>query len=409
MIELSVIKLFIKARSEYDKYYTLLASTNLDNEIKLLFSAVHGYYSAYSEHEYISKDELIAYFNLEYGHVKNKDTIFQIIDNVYNLEISDSVTKDYITKLLEKDISAKVVNKLLGVIDESKSGILLSIEEDLTKFKELTKGTSESSSLFLEDSFVDIIEKEYDESKYINWRLASLQQYAGPIRQGLYHFYARPNTGKTSLIASEVTNMARQLQGDECIVYFNNEEEGSRVKLRLLSAMLDQPIEKLIPNIVKAEQAYNERGGNRILLYDNAYITIEDMIRICGMYKPRIIVADVADKIMFRGAGNLDGPVRLKELYRKFRELSKAQDCAVITSAQAGADAEGLKWLKLTHMDYSKTGKPGELDISIGIGISTDAGKENLRYLNLNKNKFTGHHEQITATLNPFTGRYKDL
>ena len=60
-------------------------------------------------------------------------------------------------------------------------------------------------------------------------------------------------------------------------------------------------------------------------------------------------------------------------------------------------------------MDYSKTGKPGELDIAIGIGACSDIGKEHMRYLHLNKNKLTGAHEKITAIINPATGRYKDL
>lgn len=409
MIELSVLKFFIKDREEFDKYYTLLASTNMDNEIKLLFSTISGYYEAYPEHKYISKDELCAYFALEFGHVKNKDVILGIIDSIYSLEVSDSLSKDYITKLLEKDYSAKIVNKLLGVLDESKSNVLLSVEDDIAKFKDLTKCTAEGSSLFLDDSFQAIIEEEYNESRYINWRLASLQQYAGPLREGLYHVYARTNIGKTSFIASELTYMARQLAADEDIIYFNNEEAGRRVRLRLLSAMLDKPIDTLIANIQQAEEVYAKYGGNKIKLYDNAYILIEDIHRICNMFKPRIIVVDVADKVMFRGCGNMDGPVRLKELYRKFREVSKLYGCAVITSAQASAEAAGKKWLELTHMDYSKTGKPGELDIAIGIGASTDIGKENMRYLHLNKNKLTGTHEKITTIINPATGRYKDL
>lgn len=409
MIELSVLKFFIKDREEFDKYYSLLASTNLDNEVKLLFSTINGYYEAYPEHKYISKDELCAYFALEFGHVKNKDVVLGIIENIYALDVSDSIAKDYITKLLEKDYSAKIVTKLLGVLDESKSNILLSVEEDIAKFKDLTKCTAEGSSLFLEDSFQSIIEEEYNADSYIRWRLDSLNRYAGPVREGLYHVYARTNMGKTSFLASELTFMARQLADDEHIIYFNNEEAGRRVRLRWLSAMLDKPIDTLIPNIEQAEAAYAKYGGNKLKLYDNAYILIEDIHRICNMYKPRVIVIDVADKVMFRGCGTMDGPVRLKELYRKFREVSKLYGCAVLTSAQASAEAENKKWLSLTHMDYSKTGKPGELDIAIGIGACSDIGKEHMRYLHLNKNKLTGAHEKITAIINPATGRYKDL
>lgn len=406
--ELFVLKLFTKDKNHYDKYYTFLSTTNLDSEIKLLFSLIDSYYTDYPEHKYIGSSELINYFQLEYSSYKDSESIIKVIEEVYRLEVSDSLIRDYLQQMLEKDTSTKIINKLLQVVDESKAGQLLTVKEDIAKYEELIKVNKQSDSIFVSNDLDELIEQEY-EGDAINWRLKCLQEAAGPVREGLYHVAARPETGKTSFLASEATNFATQIKDDESIIWFNNEEAGNRVQLRLFSTMLNTPIYDIISNKEQAKAEFIRRGGNRIKLYDNAYISIEDIDRICNEYNPRIIISDIADKVTFRGSAHLDGPIRLKELYRKFRELSKIHKCAIITAGQASAEAHGKKWLELIHLDYSRTGKGGELDLSIGIGKCLDDGKENMRYIHLNKNKFTGLEIKTPVLLNPFTGRYSDM
>jgi len=406
--ELFVLKLFTKDKNHYDKYYTYLSTTNLDLEIKLLFSLIDSYYTDYPEHKYIGSSELINYFKLEYASYKDSESIIKVIEEVYKLEVSDSLIKDYLQQMLEKDTSTKIINKLLQIVDESKSGQLLTVKDDLAKYEELIKVNNQSNSIFVSNDLDELIEQEY-EGDAINWRLQCLQDAAGPIREGLYHVYARPNVGKSSFLISEATNFAHQLKEDEDIIYFINEEKGNRIQLRLYSAMLNTPIREIISNRLSAKAEFIKRGGSKIKVYDNAYISIEDIDRICNEYRPRIIIIDQGDKINFRGGAHLDGPIRLKELYRRFREQAKIHGCAVITAGQASAEAQGKKWLEMTHMDWSKTGKAGEFDISIGIGKCLDEGKESMRYIHLNKNKFTGLEIKTPVILNTLTGRYSDM
>ena len=408
MKELLIIKLFCKDRSNWLKYYQLIKGLNLDKELLLLFSLVENYYEAYPEHQYIGQDELKSFFQLEYSTYKSGELIEKLIEDIYKLEVSDSLIKDYIETVLEKDTATKIINKLLSVVDESKTGQLLTVREDIAKFEELIKVNNQNDSVFVINDLDKLLEEEYSGS-VVNWRLRSLQETCGPVREGLYHIYARPNVGKTSMIASEVTNFASQLSDNECILYFNNEEKGNRVQLRLYSAMLGVPIEDILAQREKAKEVFTRRGGSKIKLYDNAYISIEDIDRLCLEYSPRIVVVDIADKVTFRGAGHLEGTMRLKELYRKYREQAKIHGCAFITAGQASAEGHGKKWLEMTHMDWSKTGKAGELDISIGIGKSLEEGKEGIRYIHVNKNKFTGEEAKISVIFNPKTGRYSDM
>jgi len=95
-------------------------------------------------------------------------------------------------------------------------------------------------------------------------------------------------------------------------------------------------------------------------------------------------------------------------LYGKFRELQKKFKIDIVTVGQADGAAEGKKWLRLTNMDYSKTGKPGELDWAIGIGASFD-GPDYARYICICKNKMKdGHHGLYEVTIDAMIAQYHD-
>lgn len=408
--ELLLFKLFIKDINNYNKYKHIVDNFILDKELKFIYNLIINYYNKYEHHTYIEKQELITFFNYTFSVIKNKELYLTIIDTIYNLEISDSLISDIIKSLIEKDYSNKIINKLLPVITEGKSNILQEIKYDLELFNSaLQVSTVNEESPFLEDTLDNLIEKEVN-SEGLNWRLVCLQQDLGPLRGGtLGHIYARPDSGKTSMLASEITNFASQLKEDECGIWFNNEQAGSKVKLRLYTASLNTPIETLISNIDKAKEYFDKRGGNKIKIFDDAFITIEMIIDLVEKYKPRFIIIDQGDKVTFKGSHSLESTPRLKELYRKFREITKKYNIDVITVGQASADAEGKKWLQLDHMDNSKTGKPGELDYAIGIGKVHDETSENIRYISLSKNKLcNGVHGKHTVTFDSKTARYKD-
>lgn len=411
MLELAILKLFCKDRGNWDKYNKLIKGLNLEKELSLIFNLVSAYYEEYPEHSYIVPQELKAFFSLEYASYKSPEIINKVIDDIFFVEISDSVIVDYVQSVIEKDTATKIINKLLKVVDESEQGLLLSIKDDLAQYESTIKVGTQVNTNFVSDDLLELFAED-ERTNHINWRLKCLQEACGPLQEGLVHVYARTNVGKTSWIASEVTNFAAQLNDDEHILYFNNEEAGRKVRYRLYSAMLNKPIEEIKQSYEltqKAIETYRQRGGNRLLLYDNETFSIEDIDRFCQEYNPKIIVVDVADKVTFKGVGNLEGQARLKELYMRYRALSKKYNCTVITSAQASAEAYGKKWIDLIHMDMSRTGKPSELDLSIGIGMSNDDGKETTRYIHVNKNKWTGVHARCTAIINPLTGRYTDV
>lgn len=410
--ELYIIRLFARDREAYETYYTQIKPFNFDVEIIELLTTLDKYYTAYPTHMYVGIEEYKVYYQTIYPLDKNKEIILSLIDTIYSIDVSDSVVKDIIRNLIEKEVSLSIIEKLTPVVVEHKYGVLPSISDEIVKFENLlTKNVEED--IFVSSDLAALIQEKEAHST-IKWRLHCLQNDLGNIEGGtLGHIFARPETGKTSFLASEATYIARQLREDETLIWCNNEEEKTKVIKRIYSAMLNTTSEQILNRLDEAREIFYKHNGNKIKLYDNAYLSIEMLRRMIKEYNPRVLIVDQGDKVTFANSSKLDGTARLKELYRMFRELAKEFDIHILTVGQASAEAHGKKWLQDIWMDNSRTGKPGEMDYIIGIGktISDSDGdvEDELRYLHLCKNKLTGKHSKHIVKLETTIGRYIDI
>ena len=104
-----------------------------------------------------------------------------------------------------------------------------------------------------------------------------------------------------------------------------------------------------------------------------------------------VIFIDQLDKIRIDGEFSR-GDERLKELYCRSRELAKRHNVAVWAVSQASYDAHGRESIDYSMLDGSKTGKAGEADIIVGIGV---AEHEEFRTIKFSKNKINGWHGSL--------------
>jgi replicative DNA helicase len=412
MVTLNVLKLFTNNKDYYIKYNPIIRNITLEPEVKDLFKVIHNYYEKYEHHTYISKDEFVSFFSLEYPGKKDKQLYLQLIDQFYTLDTSDSLAQDVINQLIEVDCANRIVNTLLPSVSGERFGLFASVRDLLDRFDELKQQDDEDKQIFVEDGLDELIEKTSTDG--LSWRLNCLRTALGPLSGGsLGHIFARPESGKTTFLHSEVSYLASQLDNGETILWFNNEEAGSRVKLRLYTAVCGMTTSELAQNKAVAKEKFHERGGLRVKLYDSANISVEEVERLCKEYRPRFVVIDQGDKLSFKGdshAGN--NADRLKGIYDNLREVVKRCNAQwkmdMLTVGQADVVAEGRKWLQQSNLDSGKTGKPGAFDYIIGIGKSLDMSDEFTRYITLCKNKLTGDHGRYVVTIDPATARYID-
>jgi replicative DNA helicase len=247
----------------------------------------------------------------------------------------------------------------------------------------------------------------------LRWRLNSLNKSLGSLRKGNFMFvFARPESGKTTFLASEITHMVTQV--DKPILWFNNEEQGEVVLTRCYQAALGLTIHDLMKDREENERRFNEITGGNIKIYDSASIHRRDVERVCKTFEPSLVVFDQIDKLQGFVGDRED--LRLGNIYQWARELAKGF-APVIGITQADGGAEGKKWLNMADVMNAKTGKQSEADAILGIGKVDDPQLEFIRFLSISKNKLFGdsdtlpelRHGRIEVLIQPEVARYKDL
>jgi len=393
--------------------------------LKSLF--IYENYIKYRHHIKITKEEHRELFYL----FKALDSIMEISKNNITIEefslwVQVNLGKDYevFLKLIQsQDTSMALEIATLNQIKKKNTASQLSqsfheyaegkpniqkIENLLEEFK--TDEKDEQDSPFVEDSFVDIYNGQIRDPG-LRWRLHSLNRAVGSLRKGDFGvIFARPETGKTTFLASEISNFTTQSKHP--ILWFNNEEQGTKVKFRIFQAYFGKSLKEVASNINNYQDLYNEQTN--IKIYDNASIHKRKVEELCKEYKPALIVFDQLSKV--KGFQNDREDLRLGQAFAWGRELAK-EYCPVIAVNQADASGEGKKYLNMDNVANAKTAIQAEADLIIGIGKSHDNGFEYIRHLNICKNKLSGdedtdsslRHSKIDVLIQPDLARYRDI
>lgn len=410
--EIAILKYFFNKNNflTYSKYFKDLS---LEPEIEKILNTMEEYYEKYEEVEDIILEEFIIFFNLLNPSLNKKKTYTNIFNNIEKLNIKDTILNNILINIIEKYYSASIIETLSPVLEDEEFDILESdVPEIMDNYFAVTEKLKTGGNLseFISNELDDLLEQEVF-ADGLRWRLSCLNSTIGELRGGsLGHVFARVDTGKTSFLVSEAANFCKQLKDDEIIAWFGNEEKGSRVQLRLYSSVLGAPKEVLVSRIAESREEFRRNNGRLVKIYDDASITVKDMEKILKKYNVRLAIVDQGDKVRFYGDKNLAEHERLKKLYGKFRELAKQYGCDIITAGQANAEAEGRKYLKLTNMDNSKTGKPGELDFAIGIGALIGDIANTTRFISVCKNKLhNGSKGKFEVHFDALIARYTDF
>lgn len=342
---------------------------------------------------------------------KSFDGLFQQIESIaYDTE----VVQGYLKQASDRRLAFQLAEQALHVAEgrEDGTGLMQLIQSYPDQLQGNT--VTDSDVEFVTDDLQELYEATV-KTPGLRWRLGSMNHALGSLRQGNFGFiFARPETGKTTILSSELTYMAQQLPEDRPAIWFNNEQAGKEVMTRIYQATLGLTDAELWGDIVEHRRKYHELIRGRLKLVDQPTMTKKFVERVCKAVNPGLIVFDQIDKI--KGFDSDRNDLELKAIYQWARELAKTYG-PTIGVCQAGGTGEGKKWLTMDDVDSSKTSKQGEADWILGIGATFDAGAQYLRYMHLSKNKLRGdpdtdqkeRHGRWSCLICPEIARYRDF
>lgn len=408
MIEYILLKVFLNGESylKYFSYVKLDYYKDNNKEIYRLFLSIKTLQE--KESRDYTVEELSLHFFSQYPYLKADDvTLYKtILNRVSEAEVDTTVISEYLESQRKQATAAEAAIFALDVVNGRKKW------EDLVSFINKDEDVSVEEDIeFVSDDLVEL----YNETKLergLRWRLNTLNKIFGSLRKGDFGFiFARPETGKTTFLASEATYMAGQT--DRPIIWFNNEEGGKKVGIRCIQAALGITEAELYQDLEGNKHKYWEITNRKLKLFDDAGLTRRVVETVCKRMNPAMIIFDQIDKIYGFDGERYD--LKMKSIYQWAREIAK-QYGPVIAVCQAGGTGEGQKYLKMTDVDSSHTAKQGEADFILGIGCTNVQGEEYIRYLNACKNKLSGdedsipslRHGRVAVNIVPEIARYAD-
>lgn len=209
---------------------------------------------------------------------------------------------------------------------------------------------------------------------------------------------ARPDKGKTSLIAAILTDFAPQLHAlfppeRQHILWMNNEGPGKRIIPRVYQAALGKDLNEIIAmsNAGTLDAAYAAAVGrwDTIRVKDMHGASMAQVEQIIEQQQPAIVVADMLANFRLggpqNGANKADG---VEQLWQEWREIMVRHNCIGLATVQISAEGGNMLYPPYSAMKDSKTGIQGATDVILMMGALDAAEAQTLRGISTVKNKF---------------------
>ena len=341
---------------------------------------------------------------------KDVEVTTRLLDVIKEANVQPDVAEELLIQYKERNLAHHIALLAIDITEGRKS--FLELKEKINEHDTIKEELQEN--LFVEDD-LETLYKDHVLRHGLRWRLNSLNKILGSLRKGDFGFiFARPESGKTTFLASEVSYFAGQVEESAGpIIWFNNEEDGKKVQLRCYQAALGVTLEELFRDKHEANERYHTVTRGKLKIFDSANITKNQVERLCKDLNPSAVIFDQLDKI--KGFTGDREDLRLGSIYQWAREIAK-EHCPVIAVTQADGSGEGKKWLTMENVANAKTAKQAEADWILGIGATHQEGMEYVRHIHASKNKLTGdedtdpkqRHGRVDVLIEPETARYKD-
>ncbi len=409
----------LKKKSDWQRYERYVKPTTLSKAGKALYTMFGEYYDAHPLASEIDWDQFeTMFFLLKTKSVKEDMAVLcrKILSDAKGLSLSttpsptvEAVVKHYVRidhlyRVMES------ANELL--VDDSKE-FGATLEHLVEEYeKEVGKVELDDDDIFAPVSLTAVLKSVSEPG--LNWRLNELNRSLGPARRGDFIILgARPETGKTTMLAAEMSFWATQLPDNRPVIWCNNEERSDKVMYRVMQAYFGITSADIARDPKHWEDKYATEVGKRILVIQNdkGINDVHSLDRLFKEKNPGAIVFDQLDKV--EGYWNIEREdLRLGKVYKWGRDKAAQYGPVIAVSQATGPDYQ--KYIPMSDLRGSKTDKAGEADAIITIGKTDEPGMQNKRFLHVPKNKLYGgplsveaeRHAYYEVDILPSIGRY---
>lgn len=372
-------------KDNYNKYIKYIDKDSLSKEIAFIIKSLPKYQDIFGT---VTSWKDYSSWLLSTDTTISEDFKPLIIACVDRLEGYSTLPLPSTENVLKRFIERYTAELITGVaydIATGKTGTIENITTIIEDHKAKVSRLTEDEDIIVTDDVEEII-RVHTSTKGYSWRLKELNEAIGPLCLGdLIVISARPDSGKTTMLASEATFMAPQLDTKKVILWFNNEESRWKVRYRHIQAALGWDTTKIEADPVKTRDEYYKAigGKGKIVLIDDSAMTVRMLERTINQFDPGLIIIDQLFKV-HGGSKESTETEQFRQVAEWARRMAKTKAPVIITN-QADGSAENVPYPDMSQLYGSKTGLQGEADVIMIIGRVHSEG--NIRHINIPKSK----------------------
>lgn len=415
MIDIILLRI-MKQRKDFLILHPLIHPEALQAETAALIADFKRYYEGFPSHDSIDITTFMTRFPGWHKGITDEKVreYARIMANVTKIDADDDQKAFILTELADMDVSLRLANVVAQYNEGEVEDLMGTLGDTMDKYRR-SRGIKQIK--YIDTPIKDLL-REDTNNEGVAWRLNTLNNHMRKLRPGDFGIIAaRPDQGKTSFIASEVSFMAPQLPADKNVLWLNNEGLGRRLIPRYWQAALNLTVPEMVAlsNADKLEEQYLKVMGrfDRIRVIDVHGLNNSQVELIIESNNPGVIVYDMIDNIGgFGDSARTD--LKLESMYQWGRDRSVKYETIGLATSQISAEGHDLRFPGLSMLKDSKTGKQGACDFQLMIGsVTADKMLAASRFLSLPKNKLRlpsgAQSPDAEVHFDVFRSRFKDM
>ncbi|HVH93253.1 MAG TPA: AAA family ATPase [Candidatus Acidoferrum sp.] len=363
-----------------------------------MFAWYGAYFQAFPERTAIDVDELASLVRLRSGNA-TPEQIHLTLHLVEQLrkKPDDTAMRGILGQLQDLDMSGRAA----ALIEKYQRGEEVDITYELSRLSQAALRAKSSST---PDDYIDTpineLLGEVSDDKGLKFRrVMALREHILGLQGGAsVAIAARPDKGKTSFIASVLTDFAPQvveMHGNtRPILWLNNEGSGKRIIPRIYQAALGKDLNEIIAmsNVNQLVPAYTAAIGgipDLIRVKDMHGASLAQIDQVIESMQPAVVVGDMLGN--FRLGGAVQGSNKadaVEQIWQEWREMMVRHDCIGLATVQISVEGGNMLYPPYSALKDSKTGVQGATDVIIMMGSLDNADAQTIRGLSSPKNKF---------------------
>lgn len=357
-----------------------------------------AYFNAFPDREYLEADELQSLVRLRSG-AANPEAVALTLHLVQKLSapVEDSAVQGILGQLYELDLSGRAA----ALIERYQSGEEVDLAYELSGLAQATVRAKANSTPtdYIDTPIGELLAEVSNDQGLKFRRITAMREHILGLSGGAsVAFAARPDKGKSSMLAAVLTDFAPQVHGmygdTRPILWLNNEGSGKRIIPRIYQAALGRDLNEII-------QMSND--GTLVPAYTQAIGGVPDLIRVKDIHgaslaqveqiienqRPSVVVLDMIANVRLGGPANGSNKAdAVEQVWQGWREILVRHDCVGLATVQISAEGGNMLYPPYSALKDSKTGIQGATDIILMMGSLDNPEAQTIRGLSSPKNKF---------------------